>query len=515
MPVVNMPDGQSVSFPDDMPEEQIRGLIAEKFPNETSSLATGFDERFGEFAKPSDVGALRTGLEDRTLAMTRGPQLSPSAQLAIEATNVLPAASQETTPHVSAYGGKLVSTETFEDDAGNILYRDPQTGKVNPTNNATQVAIRDPSDGVVKVFDRSEATSESQAAGFARVLSAGLGAGAPTARPAVAAAGKIVPVASEIFSTAKPYYQAFKNEAGKIEIPAETAVGIADRLRRALDKANFIPKLADPVYSAAGILETGEPMTLDILQNVKRVIGKGFNSPDKNIRDAAGVASREITKIIGEISSTAAKNLKTADEIHSTAKSVQELQRKAAVADLRTGRAGYGGNAVNAMRQVLSPIVQRSVEGRVTGFQPAEIAAMREIVEGTTGTNVFRQIGAMSPSKGVMQIALGGATVGVTAAVGAAANKLAAIMTGAQIKHLNELVAKRSPSYSKSVEHAVQRWEKTQSEFSVKPTPAKLSAYVLASRALSSGLTKDGIQISSGDLLRAIQGPVKSSADEE
>lgn len=32
MPIVNMPDGTPVSFPDDMPKEQIRGMIASKFP---------------------------------------------------------------------------------------------------------------------------------------------------------------------------------------------------------------------------------------------------------------------------------------------------------------------------------------------------------------------------------------------------------------------------------------------------------------------------------------------------
>jgi hypothetical protein len=39
MPVVGMPDGTQVEFPDDMPGEQIRSLIAQKFPNEVKSLS--------------------------------------------------------------------------------------------------------------------------------------------------------------------------------------------------------------------------------------------------------------------------------------------------------------------------------------------------------------------------------------------------------------------------------------------------------------------------------------------
>lgn len=38
MPVVKMPDGQKVSFPDEMPREQIRSLISSKFPNEIAEM---------------------------------------------------------------------------------------------------------------------------------------------------------------------------------------------------------------------------------------------------------------------------------------------------------------------------------------------------------------------------------------------------------------------------------------------------------------------------------------------
>lgn len=471
--------------------------------------------RFGELQQPANSEALQSGLEQRTLEMTRGPELQPAAQMAGEMNNLVSAASQGTSPHVSNYGGRIVSTETFEDDGGNLLYRDPQTKKIVPTDNSKHIALRDPADGVIKVFSRTEATNENPVVGVSRVLAPGLGAGAVTKRAAIAATEKVVPRASEIFSTAKPYYRAFTKEAQGIDVPQQTAKDLSGRIKGALDKANLIPELAPPVYSAVGILEKGEPLTLDALQNIKRVVGRSFASPDKNVRDAAAVASKEINKIIGEVSESAGQNLKTGDAIHSTARSVQELQRKADISQLRTGRAGYGGNAVNSMRQVLSPIVQKSIEGRVTGFQPGEIAAMREIVEGTTATNALRQAGAMAPSKGIMQIALGGATAGATAAVGSVANKLATILTGKQIERLNQLVAKRSPAYEQAVAKAVARFEKTQIEFANNPTPNKMAAYVSASRGLSSGLTKDGIQITSGDLIRAIAGPPKAAADAE
>lgn len=53
MPIVKMPDGQDVSFPDDMPKEQIRSLIATKFPELAQAqppegIAASAGHAFGE-----------------------------------------------------------------------------------------------------------------------------------------------------------------------------------------------------------------------------------------------------------------------------------------------------------------------------------------------------------------------------------------------------------------------------------------------------------------------------------
>lgn len=489
-------------------------------PQEQPSFASRFSPAMAQPASDQ----MRAPLEARAEAMMRGPQQPPTAQVATDFTNVLPAATQGTTPDVTRYKGRLISNEAFESDSGEVMYRDPGTGQVVPTDTKTQIAIRDPRDGVVKIFARGDDTNEGGAVGVARVLSQGLGAGAPTARPGLAAPSlkSATPRASEIFATAKPHYQAFKETAGAVSIGPDMSKEFAVRIRDALNKANFIEDLAKPVYAATAILEDGkigkpvtQAITLDQLQNVKRVIGRSFNSPDKNVRDAAAVASREVGKIIAEVSRPAAQSLRTADEIHSTARSVQDLQRKKEIAGLRTGSAGYGGNAVNHMRQVLKPIVEKSINGRTTGFRPDEIAAMREIVDGTNATNTLRGIGQMSPSKGILATAFGGATAGASAAVGIIANKSAAILTGKQIERLQELVAKRSPAYAEAVAKALERYEKAQAAFVSNPAPNTLAGYLSASRSLSAGFGRDGIQISSGDLMRTIQGPVKSAADGE
>jgi hypothetical protein len=174
------------------------------------------------------------------------------------------------------------------------------------------------------------------------------------------------------------------------------------------------------------------------------------------------------------------------------------------------------------MRQVLSPVVQKAIEGKITAFKPDEIQAMRDIVEGTTVTNALRGVGQLSPSKGVIQtVGAGGATMALgpvalaIPVLGIVSNKLAAVLTGKQIERLTELVAKRSPAYSKAVAKSVERYSKSQIDFVNDPSPNRFGAYISASRALSAGLTRDGIKITSGDLLRAIQSPVQSAADQE
>lgn len=482
-----------------------------------------FDQRFQSMQTPENAQPLQAGLDRQATQMTTGPEQPKTAQQAVEQRNLLSGAQQGTTPNADQYKGKLVSTETFESDSGDVMYRDPSTGEVRPTDKSKQVAIRDPKDGVIKVYDRSEATNESGVVGAARVLAPGLAAGSPVTATAKVASAAVAPKvemkASDTFAASKPYYREFTKEASKIEVPAQTAADFAERIRGSLSKAHFIPELADPVYKAVAILDKGEPLTLDALQSVKRVVGRSFNSNDKNVRDAAGVVSKELGKIVGEISPSAAKNLKAADEIHSTALAMQDLQRKSAVSDLRAGRAGYGGNAVNSMRQVLSPIVQRSLEGKSTLYKPNEIAAIREIVEGDQTTNALRLAGGYSPTKGPVNSSLGFFAGGpAIPAIGAVSNKLATIMTGKQIDRLKELVAKRSPAYAEAVAKSAEKYAKAHEDLAVEFSPNKFAAFMSASRALSSGLQRDGIQITAADLIRQLkqlEGPSKAAADSE
>lgn len=109
-------------------------------------------------------------------------------QLTIDFLNQGSAAGQRTTPNIGAQSKNLVSDQTFENELGEVLYRDPQTGQVVPTNTATQVALRDPIDGKIKVFARTPDTDEGILSASGRMLMTGLATGAPVTRAVTAAA---------------------------------------------------------------------------------------------------------------------------------------------------------------------------------------------------------------------------------------------------------------------------------------------------------------------------------------
>jgi len=496
-----------------------------------------FRERFQEPPQPENASALESGLRSRGIAQTRGPEMPVGSQLLTDFQNQGAAAGQGTTPNIRAQMANLISDQVYEGDSGFASYKDPATGQIVEADQNKHVILRDPVDGRLKVFGRTSDTDEGRLSAAGRLLGTGLGAGAATRRPSIPVPSQPQVRASDILSTSKPYYRAF--DAAE-EVSVGQSADVIARIKGAMESARVPEHLAEEVYKSldkalgrpnqtvphlqrleaemnwrSAAPPPQAPVTLGEMKSAKELVGQSSRSIDSRVRQGAGAANREIGDIVRETSPAAAQNLRTADDIYSTARSVQDLQRAEAIAGLRAGRAGYGGNAVNSMRQVLSPIVEKSIKGQTTGYRPNEIAAMREIVEGTTLTNTLRGIGQLSPSKGAIQTGLSFSTVGLTGVVGAVANKLAAVVTGQQIERLKELVAKRSPAYEQAVQKALDRYEKAQMDLVNKPGSNTLAGFVAASRQLSNGLTRDGIQVTSGDLMRAIQGPVKGRAEDE
>jgi hypothetical protein len=149
-----------------------------------------FGARFaGEAAPgPQRPDELSSALAQRAARADRGPAMSAPVQMSIDMENQPIAAGQRTTPIMSAHAPNLLSAEVHQNDSGEIVFRDPSTGQMVPTDRNKHVVLRDPTDGRLKVFGRTDSTDEGRLSGMGRILSSGALAGAPTARAAAVSA---------------------------------------------------------------------------------------------------------------------------------------------------------------------------------------------------------------------------------------------------------------------------------------------------------------------------------------
>ncbi len=145
------------------------------------------------FPEEQQNPALAGQLQTAARGMTTGPEQPSTTQMTTDFLNQGPAASQGTTPNVDAHYKNLISDQVFENDAGQVMYKDPATGKVVPTDQNKHIAMRDPKDGRVKVFARTADTDEGRISAAGRLLISGMGAGAATSRPAIGVKAALKP----------------------------------------------------------------------------------------------------------------------------------------------------------------------------------------------------------------------------------------------------------------------------------------------------------------------------------
>lgn len=441
------------------------------------------------------------------------PQTNSFARMNIEHQNIGPSATQGAVSSFADYKPEnLLSTDIYESDVGPLQFKNNQ-GQIEQADTSKHIIIRNPNTGQLNVFARTPETTESGLAGklggVAQIIGSGLSTGPSPAR--VGAARAAIPTTAETFNAADTAYKA----ARAVPATFDPAIGsaLADHITTSLNQAGAFPHLTKKVHQTVDLLRQGG--SINELRSVQEALNglKIHKSP--RVRQAAGEASQQIIDFLKRTEPVAGNAIETANANFAAASRAQQIEGLKEVAGLRTGRAGYGGNAVNNFRQVLSPIVEKAIKGNRHGFSPEEIRAMHEIVHGTTSTNILRGIGQLSPSKGAIQSGLALGTGGLTALIGAVANRLATRITSGQIDRLGELIRKRSPAYQDAVRNAFNNYNGAAEAFVTNPSDASLLKFIIASRNLSNGLTRDGIKITSGDLMRAIQGPVKGAAEDE
>jgi len=156
MPVVRMPDGAQVSFPDDMPAEQIRGLIASKFPEVVPEEAPAAQE------SPESQGLL-----SELSGMT---QRLPEQANQWERATILPIAKNAATGALSpAVPGLLTGAAESGAQAITAPYR-AYTGDLQVTDAAGNITPEAIGEGMNAAFWMSPASPASRMAGATKTV---------------------------------------------------------------------------------------------------------------------------------------------------------------------------------------------------------------------------------------------------------------------------------------------------------------------------------------------------------
>jgi hypothetical protein len=142
-------------------------------------------------------------------------------------------------------------------------------------------------------------------------------------------------------------------------------------------------------------------------------------------------------------------------------------------------------------------------------------------VEGTRWRNMLRTIGRLDPTSGGVaalgHMATAGATGGANlpvAAVGYAARKMAERLTERDAQKLVKMIQSRSP-HAQRVAGPMKEWGEAAAALEAAPNVQNLVRLQLVSNNLATNLKDFGVNISPADLLRSLQGPMKSAAEDE
>lgn len=518
MPVVAMPDGTQVQFPDDMPADNIKSLIARKFPGEVRAAEksgmstvekaveplTSYPSTQGQMARDAlaQMGSGAGQVKDAISYAVNQPRGEQSAQQAVNLAkgvgNVAMGGLSYVFSPISA-GLRTIVGKPIEENTGIPKEYTEFAGAFALPGAIAKV-------GEAGRLLKSPASKAPSVDELKTVASAGYESPAVTgfeAKPSV-----IRPLADAIEQ------DLFKGRANEISAP--TTFKILGKLKEAPpDTVAFTGDNIESLRRAFG----------DVTP-VKDATGKVINGAD--IR-AAKIAQNRIDEFLPKIEQTdvlagnpkaAADTLAEARANYSAAEGAATIDRKTVRAELRAAAANSGRNMSNTMRQRIADILLDPAQMR--GYSQNEIALMNQIVRGGKVENAIRYAGNFLGGGGGLGAMLTTAEgiktlgpVGVALSLpGAALKSLSNAITMKNIDRLNEMIRADSP-LGRQMIGPVREWGQSVERASAAPNPRNIAMLTLASRNLANNLKGAGIEVTPADLLRAVQGAEPSRANQE
>jgi hypothetical protein len=452
---IRMPDGKVVAFPDDMPQEEIKALIENKYPEARPEMR----------AASKASGKLKGKVDELP---SRQPPKKTLASEAVDYTsqgmsginegiaNVLGAPADLTTAAINlGIGGVNAAT------GGDIGYiEDPAFGAQSWKDRMTNVgAVKAPSDDPGKQIVRrigeevgsaiipgigmaSKAAKPAAVIGNTLKTAVGSGAGAAVAEQvapgniwaeiagqlagggvgSVVGAGKKVPKApsaDELQQLKRDAYKAVDN-LGASYIP-QALDKLASNIATATAKASSIrhPKAVSMVQDIKSWVANGMSLTeldelrqrvrLDLIRSgdeAEGMWGEAILDEIDNFIAKAGAAD-----MASGSGPDANKAILAARELNSRWRKTELIEDAYYKAHMQTESTGSGGNINNKIKQALTSILTNEKKRRA--FTTAELDEMEKVVSQGKGDDLLRLVGKLSPSGNGLMAALG---IGGTAA---------------------------------------------------------------------------------------------------
>ena len=203
-------------------------------------------------------------------------------------------------------------------------------------------------------------------------------------------------------------------------LPQDSVDDMALAISAKMDAEKLNPRL-QPGSAAildAILQDSSGPMRIEDIENLRRLTVQSLPATaSASDRRLAKIMTDEITAYLDRLADPVADALKDGRTAHRRASAAQAVADATEKATRRAARTGSGGNEINATRQNLSSIVENPRKAR--SFKDAELAAMDEIVRGTTGQNAMRRLSRFAPSSGGLSsmLGIGGALASPTIAL--------------------------------------------------------------------------------------------------
>jgi hypothetical protein len=491
--IVEMPDGTKVSFPDDMPKEQIKSLIASKFPE----LATPQTQLGADRAQANDAQVAEQTAEGRREAYNQKPWYQQAAQAADDEMRLL--SSGITMGFADKMAAGLNSSDRSYEDQLKIEREATQaardrassaalpseiagavmTGSLAANSGATlagrlgtanmtgwrglmaraglmapEGALYGATDALGNDKDVKEGAVIGAIAGpLGSVVADGVSSAASRVLPRRPGTG--VPELDQLRNQARQAYEAADN-AGVIVNPQSTQ-RLQQNIQQELADFGYHPQLQPGIGAILNDLDriSQGNTTLRGLDVLRRIANNARQSNVPSERAAANIVIEQIDNhiqglqpqdLISGNSREGINSLLQARNIWTRVAKNERFMNAVNSADLRAASTGSGGNVENATRQNLRRLIDPSSRTAPRNWTADERTAINEIVRGSPTQNVLRLAGKLSPSGNGLMAALGiGGTmanpmIGV-ASLGGMAAKYAAdrgVMQGVQA--LDELI---------------------------------------------------------------------------